>query len=501
MSSKSKFLVLNPSPGNLDNVLEKANLQNTRNGPFEAVLLLGDVIPANLQVPQTKLDAPAYFSKGKLDIGFAYEEDEATNLVDLDKNLTYMKRPLTIYKLATGITIAFMSAEAEKEPVSTEVKEQLQHTSPVDILITYSWPYVIAREEKLSTVGNRFVDQVTERLQPRYQFAVGNERGKFFEFKPFKWDNTDRITRFISLGQEGSGDKWFYAFGLDIKTINVDVNLGVNPFAKVVEPPKRSIEKVEEPDQEVQTIKKPRIVNPDQCFFCLSNPKVETHMIISIGTNAYLTVAKGPLTRPSKNLKFSGHAIIIPIEHIPTIRKTSTNVIESAVYQEIEQYKKSLVRAFLEQKPQFRLVFFEINRLDNIHQHIQVLPIPSELVDTQFPKALEEKARINNEEFNKNHKLNFLRFDNDSDDEFKRIITSSDYISFTIYTGENEKIHWISEINEAKPVDLQFPRRVLAFTLKCPKRLYWDKCQQPKFKETTDCEEFKFFYKNYDFTA
>ena len=41
----SKFLILNPSPDALDKVLEKSNLQYTKNGPFEATILLGDVLP------------------------------------------------------------------------------------------------------------------------------------------------------------------------------------------------------------------------------------------------------------------------------------------------------------------------------------------------------------------------------------------------------------------------------------------------------------------------
>ena len=46
MSNKHKFLVLNSSPEGLDKVIEKANLQNQKIGPFEAILLLGDVLPA-----------------------------------------------------------------------------------------------------------------------------------------------------------------------------------------------------------------------------------------------------------------------------------------------------------------------------------------------------------------------------------------------------------------------------------------------------------------------
>ena len=40
MSDKVKFLILNPSPDNLNKILEKSNTQYTKNGPFEATILL-----------------------------------------------------------------------------------------------------------------------------------------------------------------------------------------------------------------------------------------------------------------------------------------------------------------------------------------------------------------------------------------------------------------------------------------------------------------------------
>lgn len=98
--------------------------------------------------------------------------------------------------------------------------------------------------------------------------------------------------------------------------------------------------------------KKTKVVTPDQCFFCLSNPKTETHMIVSIGSQAYLTVAKGPLTRSNKDLSFSGHGIIIPIQHVPNV-----NERDGPIQQEINQFQQTLVKAFATQKPFLKLIF------------------------------------------------------------------------------------------------------------------------------------------------
>ncbi|KAK6841540.1 hypothetical protein PG987_002400 [Apiospora arundinis] len=57
--------------------------------------------------------------------------------------------------------------------------------------------------------------------------------------------------------------------------------------------------------------------DPSRCFFCLSNENLATHMVCSIGEDAYITTAKGPLP-PSdhfadQGLTFPGHQIIIPL--------------------------------------------------------------------------------------------------------------------------------------------------------------------------------------------
>src|SRR5690606_23012868 len=66
------------------------------------------------------------------------------------------------------------------------------------------------------------------------------------------------------------------------------------------------------------------------CWFCLSNPDIEKHLIISIGNEVYLTLAKGAIT--------PNHILIIPIEHQSSIFG-SYKKLEMEAY----QYKKALV--------------------------------------------------------------------------------------------------------------------------------------------------------------
>lgn len=54
----------------------------------------------------------------------------------------------------------------------------------------------------------------------------------------------------------------------------------------------------------------------DECWFCLSNPKVTKHLIASIGAETYLTLPKGQLldtSDPESLVPGGGHVLIIPV--------------------------------------------------------------------------------------------------------------------------------------------------------------------------------------------
>lgn len=58
----------------------------------------------------------------------------------------------------------------------------------------------------------------------------------------------------------------------------------------------------------------------DECWFCLSNPKLTKHLIASIGTETYLTLPKGQLLPTSAethggsgSVPGGGHVLIIPV--------------------------------------------------------------------------------------------------------------------------------------------------------------------------------------------
>ncbi|GEQ67246.1 hypothetical protein JCM33374_g910 [Metschnikowia sp. JCM 33374] len=488
---KSKFLVLYPDSDNLDSIIKKANLQHAKNGPFVAVILLGSSLPA--ESPATVPDAPTYFFG-------TTEKDPDAKFVDISPNYTCIRSQHALLKLESGITLAFFndSLPAESAPESAP-----ELSAKADVLISYNWPYCIAAHQRLTLVGDDAVDKIVKQLQPRYHFAAGSEMGKFYEHSAVPW-TPKRGYRFISLGREGTGGKWFYAFGIDTGDDEMSTSQK-NPFLQ--EPVKRvreeendapvskqvridGLKSAQDTENGEAIARRIKVVAPSECFFCLSNPKLESHMIVSIGKYSYLTIAKGPLTRPNRELNFSGHAIVIPIDHRPTLPEVGE------VTREIDQYKQSLADAF--SSVGYDVVFYEISRPENVHFHIQMVPVPKGLIGRMFERSLDEKSRINNDTFDHNSKLKFQKY-SETDDARTTITDGQRYIQFTVF-AEGSKVYYVTALEENKGIDLQFPRRVLAFLLRLPKRVNWDRCKQTTAQETGECQKFKRFYDAFDFT-
>lgn len=119
------------------------------------------------------------------------------------------------------------------------------------------------------------------------------------------------------------------------------------------------------------------------CWFCLSNPDLEKHLIVSIGSEMYATLAKGPVTSSSdaNSIPGGGHVLLIPITHYPTLRQIPDEARPN-VMNEIQKYTDALKRFYAEHGHD--MVVFEVSRqsLHNIgHAHLQIVPIPHDKSD------------------------------------------------------------------------------------------------------------------------
>ena len=104
----------------------------------------------------------------------------------------------------------------------------------------------------------------------------------------------------------------------------------------------------------------------DSCWFCLASAQFESHFVVSVGEEAYVAMAKGPL--------LPMHALILPIAHIPC----SLDLSEAAAA-EIDKYVGALRKCFEARGASLLLFERYMGSGSFEHMHIQALPIPSQL--------------------------------------------------------------------------------------------------------------------------
>jgi hypothetical protein len=282
-------------------------------------------------------------------------------------------------------------------------------------------------------LGQEIISQLVSILSPRYHFACDN--GVFYEREPYRnAQDSLKITRFVGLGHFGNAQKerWFYAFTLAAST-TVPPNTTPSPFvtAGIVKPKqKRAVS----PDNSFfwnesatnrykanQQVKKKTCLickvkdcvhiqqraipegylcricgNPghhikdcphgytagtkkrkkrdnSKCWFCLSNPDVETHLIVHVVQDCYIALAKGGL--------IPHHMIIVPVVHYINSRQVELlqdENVSKLLQVEIEKIKNQV--ATVEIKRDRVLVAFEVfgggdefERQTRLHHmHVQV---------------------------------------------------------------------------------------------------------------------------------
>ncbi|XP_029637300.1 CWF19-like protein 2 [Octopus sinensis] len=126
------------------------------------------------------------------------------------------------------------------------------------------------------------------------------------------------------------------------------------------------------------------------CKFCFEN--ISKHLLVAIGQKVYLALPECPsLTE--------GHCILAPIQHV-----TSSTAMDEDVWDEIQTFKKVLVRMFqgLNKDSIFLETSMHLNRFP--HAHIECVPVDDEegaMAPMYFKKAILECET----EWNMNKKL------------------------------------------------------------------------------------------------
>lgn len=545
-------VVLGSLNGNLEPALKKLATLHAKNA-FALALLTGDVLTPDTD--ESVIDAllngtyeiplPTYFTVGTHPlperIAAKVQADE-----EICPNLHFLgKRSVT--KTAEGIRIVTLGGVLDTKLVAGASKEQhlpffteddarsLKGANSADILLTSTWPAGIWKGSKIpldgahksQVVAEQCVADLCAALKPRYHLT--SSPGPFFyEREPFIQGTDPKadvipVTRFLSMAPYGNAakQKAIYAFSLNRSDDAVPPGATVSPLL-----PAREKKRPHNDDEnssysrygshedgsrhggrrqkrQRQQMPPP---GPDQCFFCLSNPNLATHMCCSIGDDAYITTAKGPLPTPTAfsqhGVDFPSHFIIVPLPHAPTIGSLSGLADADGgeagkTRREMARFRDSL-QSMLARKSSGKLgaVTWEISRARNVHLIWQLVALPADLVARGLAEAAFRVEADN---------LKYPAFASKEFASLEEEAAYGDYFRVWLWShdeGEDavKSKTLVMPLDKDARFDLQFGRRVVAKLLGLEKRVVWQDCAQTEEEETKDVEAFREAFKEWDFT-
>ncbi|XP_042382854.1 zinc finger CCCH domain-containing protein 59-like isoform X1 [Zingiber officinale] len=204
------------------------------------------------------------------------------------------------------------------------------------------------------------------------------------------------------------------------------------------------------------------------CWFCLSSPNVEMHLVLSIRESYYCALAKGPLV--------PNHVLLVSIEHCP-----NTLTMPSDTEAELEKYKRTLCKYFNKQAK--AVVFFEWVSPQSPHANLQVIPIP--LSQASNVKRIFKLA---------SKKLGFefeaLKLDT-SYCEGRKQLRSQFHSNSCMFYVELPDCSTLFHVVDDKKFPVQFGREVMSGMLNMADRADWRNCKLSRQEEEQMAREFK----------
>ncbi|KAB2579915.1 hypothetical protein BFW01_g5485 [Lasiodiplodia theobromae] len=541
----SKIVVIGGVNGQFPEVFKKVAGLHAKNN-FAFAIVAGDLFAdpqvataedqkneADLVAGKIDIPLPIYFALGSKSLPEKVTHKLDGSSGELCSNLYFLGKRSTL-KTAEGIRIVALGGSLDPNIAAGVSKDKyppyygeddaraLKGANTADILVTGEWPADVQTGSKVELnvdpagkpSQQQCVADLCTTLKPRYHFSTTPTA--FYEREPFFHAPTEdagdgyRITRFISLGSYGNSNKakWIYAFSIDPKAappVSIPPGTTASPLSFVG---KKRPQPSQESNYRFSTDegrrkrgnKRQRPAPPSQseCFFCLSNPTIATHLITSIGNEVYLTIPKGPLTTTTTyapDLKIPCHVLIIPLAHSPTIAAIDDEQSRKSTFDEMERYRKALQKMVADtSNSKLGAVTWEVSRLGGVHTHWQFLPVPVDLIERGLVEAA-FKVQAQNESYPKLEKK-------DVGDGFEE---GNDFFRLKIWRpategSEGTETSLILPLDASFRFDLQFGRRVLAKLLGLDSRVDWRECAQTHEDEVGDAEAFKAAFKEYDFS-
>ncbi|KAI4164936.1 MAG: hypothetical protein LQ342_001569 [Letrouitia transgressa] len=568
-----KIITIGPVEGKFLAAFEKISKLHSKNS-FSSAIVLGDLFadPAvsspehdedvdSLVHGKVTVPLPMYFTIGKHALPKPVIEKLESSSDEICPNLYFLGKRSTT-KTSEGLRIVSIGGSLDAEitaglskdkylPFHTEDDAKaLRGANTADILISSHWPSDIRSGSKVhfpstseAPVAEQCISDLSSALRPRYHFSSsGNafyEREPFFHL-PLENDPEVRpVTRFISLAafDNLARQKYLYAFSIDPSAsvpITLPPGTTVSPFTSLARKRQRSPGQSESYSRfdsqnggdrsSYRPNKRPRHnrqkappPGPQDCFFCLSNPNLSTHLITSIANDTYLTIAKGPLPTPTTytSLPCPTHMLIIPLPHSPTLTSILEPDVRASTYKEMHRYRRALHSLLISKSGQaLGSVTWEVSRKAGIHTHWQFMPVATELVKKGLVEAA-FKVEAENEKYPAFRNKEVGAGAGESGDFFRVWIWMP---------GEDEKLvnaerdgpdqgggeESFEERGKQKSLmlpitpevrfDLQFGRKVMAKLLGLEKRMQWRDCAQTDEEEMKDAQAFKEIFRSFDFS-
>ncbi|XP_078530118.1 CWF19-like protein 1 isoform X1 [Lissotriton helveticus] len=531
-----RLLACGDVDGKFDILFNRVRAIQKKSGQFDLLLCVGNFFSTNpaTEVEWKEYKTGAKKAPIHTYVLGANNQDtvkyfEEADGCELAENITYLGRK-GLFTGASGLQIAYLSGtESHSEPAPAysftgkdvaSLKTSLLSQSNfkgVDILLTSPWPKDvwnygnIPGEVDTKRCGSTLVSSLSMAIKPRYHFAA--LEGANYERLPYRnhivlQENAQHVSRFISLANVGntSKRKYLYAFSVipmhcmdSAELVKQPLDVTENPFRKSGKEANKSKQsRLAEEDeaapqfffdlskqhgkkrhsggrdgphsQPKQPRKAPQPTGP--CWFCLASPEVEKHLVVSIGTNCYVALAKGGL--------LPDHILILPIGHYQSTVDLASDVVE-----EVDQYKTALKKFFKSMKK--RCVLFERNYRSQ-HLQLQVVPVPLNCCATE---DIKEAFILQAQE----QQIELLEIPEHSD--IKQIVQpGTPYFYVELDNGE-KLFHRIK-----KNFPLQFGREVLASEaiLNIPTRADWRECKSTKDEEETLAKAFRESFEPFDFS-
>ncbi|CAO3567360.1 unnamed protein product [Mortierella alpina] len=242
---------------------------------------------------------------------------------------------------------------------------------------------------------------------------------------------------------------------------------------------------------------------PPPCWFCLSNPEIDKNLIVSIGTEMYMTMAKGqlPIT-PSSLIPGGGHVLLITINHYSSFQTVDAEA-RADLESEMKKYKDGLRRLF--ESKGAAMVTWELSQGGGKmqHAHLQIMAVPQQsvgAVEKQFREDIESFFIADTRQGRNQAPAHTAAWKDDEEASSSASSSSGPGSREGFFKVELNGKVMVCPIPERQWVNVQFGRTVLAKVLETPERANWKSCVKVADEERQDSNAFKSAFKAFDFT-